>query len=291
MDTRGMAGPGLKNDPQWYKTAVFYEALVRAFSDSNGSGSGDFSGLIDRLDYLQWLGVDCLWLPPFFASPLRDGGYDISDYNAVLPEFGTVLRTLQAAGLGAVAATLAAVPVAVWSARGGGRTARLVERAAFTGYALPGIVVALSLVFVGLRLGPLYQTTTMLVLAYVVLFLPQAVGAVRASLLQVPPNLEEAARTLGDGPTRALFRAVLPLARGGAASGAALVFLTTVKELPATLLLAPIGFDTLATRVWATTTEAFFARAAVPALLLLLVGSVPLAVLTFGVGRRRDRAP
>nr|WP_308470182.1 maltose alpha-D-glucosyltransferase [Kineococcus rubinsiae] len=90
MDTRGMAGPGLKNDPQWYKTAVFYEALVRAFSDSNGSGSGDFSGLIDRLDYLQWLGVDCLWLPPFFASPLRDGGYDISDYNAVLPEFGTM---------------------------------------------------------------------------------------------------------------------------------------------------------------------------------------------------------
>lgn len=203
----------------------------------------------------------------------------------VLPELGTVLRTLQAAGLGAVAATAAAVPIAAWATRTGGRAARLVERASFTGYALPGIVVALSLVFVGVRLGPLYQTTSMLVIAYVVLFLPQAVGAVRASLLQVPPNLEEAARTLGDGPTRSLVRAVLPLARGGAASGAALVFLTVVKELPATLLLAPTGFDTLATRVWATTTEAFFARAAVPALLLLLVGSVPLAVLTFGSRR------
>ncbi|MGI4896711.1 MAG: alpha-amylase family glycosyl hydrolase, partial [Janthinobacterium lividum] len=90
MENRHIAGPGLKNDPQWYKTAVFYEALVRAFSDSNGSGTGDFSGLTSRLDYLQWLGIDCLWLPPFFASPLRDGGYDISDYNAVLPEFGTL---------------------------------------------------------------------------------------------------------------------------------------------------------------------------------------------------------
>ncbi|WP_295697948.1 maltose alpha-D-glucosyltransferase [Lapillicoccus sp.] len=82
--------PGLRHDPWWYKTAVFYEVLVRAFADSKGSGSGDFSGLIGRLDYLQWLGIDCLWLPPFYASPLRDGGYDIADYQAVLPEFGTL---------------------------------------------------------------------------------------------------------------------------------------------------------------------------------------------------------
>lgn len=85
-----LSSPGLDNDPNWYKKAVFYEVLVRAFSDSTGSGSGDFSGLIDKLDYIQWLGVDCLWLPPFYASPLRDGGYDISDYYAVLPEFGTL---------------------------------------------------------------------------------------------------------------------------------------------------------------------------------------------------------
>jgi maltose alpha-D-glucosyltransferase / alpha-amylase len=83
-------GPGLRNDPNWYRKAVFYEVLVRAFADSNGSGSGDFNGLISKLDYLQWLGVDCLWIPPFYASPQRDGGYDISDYCAVLPEFGTL---------------------------------------------------------------------------------------------------------------------------------------------------------------------------------------------------------
>ncbi|GAB48044.1 maltose alpha-D-glucosyltransferase [Mobilicoccus pelagius] len=84
------SGQGIGYDPEWFRTAVFYEALVRAFADSNGSGSGDFSGLIGKLDYLQWLGIDCLWIPPFYASPLRDGGYDISDYTAVLPEFGTL---------------------------------------------------------------------------------------------------------------------------------------------------------------------------------------------------------
>ncbi|MEO5779470.1 maltose alpha-D-glucosyltransferase [Arthrobacter sp. PAMC25284] len=82
--------PGLQHDPIWYRKAVFYEVLVRAFADGNGDGSGDFHGLIEKLDYLQWLGVDCLWLPPFFQSPLRDGGYDISDYNSVLDEFGTI---------------------------------------------------------------------------------------------------------------------------------------------------------------------------------------------------------
>ncbi|MCW2831034.1 MAG: treS, partial [Aeromicrobium sp.] len=78
------------SNPEWFKRAVFYEVLVRAFADSNGDGTGDLRGLAGKLDYLQWLGVDCLWLPPFYASPLRDGGYDISDFRAVLPEFGTV---------------------------------------------------------------------------------------------------------------------------------------------------------------------------------------------------------
>jgi maltose alpha-D-glucosyltransferase/alpha-amylase len=78
------------SNPMWFKGAVVYEVLVRAFTDSNGDGTGDLRGLAGRLDYLEWLGVDCLWLPPFYASPLRDGGYDISDFRAVLPEFGTV---------------------------------------------------------------------------------------------------------------------------------------------------------------------------------------------------------
>ncbi|MEV0568636.1 maltose alpha-D-glucosyltransferase [Dactylosporangium sp. NPDC049742] len=80
----------LPADETWYQRAVFYEVLVRAFADSNADGSGDLQGLIGQLDYLQWLGVDCLWLPPFYDSPLRDGGYDIRDFYKVLPDFGTV---------------------------------------------------------------------------------------------------------------------------------------------------------------------------------------------------------
>jgi maltose alpha-D-glucosyltransferase / alpha-amylase len=77
-------------DPQWFKHAVFYEVLVRGFHDSSNDGTGDLRGLISRLDYLQWLGIDCLWLLPIYASPLRDGGYDIADFMAILPEFGTI---------------------------------------------------------------------------------------------------------------------------------------------------------------------------------------------------------
>ena len=82
--------PGLTLDQQWYKRAVFYEVMVRSYVDSNGDGSGDLGGLIGKLDYLQWLGVDALWLPPIYSSPLRDGGYDVADYRAILPEFGTI---------------------------------------------------------------------------------------------------------------------------------------------------------------------------------------------------------
>jgi maltose alpha-D-glucosyltransferase/alpha-amylase len=76
------------SDPHWYKRAVFYEVLVRGFADANGDGTGDIRGLISRLDYLQWLGIDCIWLLPIYQSPLRDGGYDISEFTKILPEFG-----------------------------------------------------------------------------------------------------------------------------------------------------------------------------------------------------------
>ena len=82
--------PSTPTDDRWYQRSVFYEVLVRGFNDSNHDGTGDLKGLTERLDYLEWLGVDCLWLLPFFQSPLRDGGYDVSDFLTVLPEYGTV---------------------------------------------------------------------------------------------------------------------------------------------------------------------------------------------------------
>jgi len=75
-------------DERWYQRAVFYEVSVRSFFDANGDGTGDLQGLIEKLDYLSWLGVDCLWLLPFYSSPLRDGGYDIAEFFTILPEYG-----------------------------------------------------------------------------------------------------------------------------------------------------------------------------------------------------------
>ncbi|HEX9712427.1 MAG TPA: iron ABC transporter permease [Actinomycetota bacterium] len=189
-------------------------------------------------------------------------------------------NSVRASGLGALAAVVLAWPVAVLAVRFPGRAARGIERTSFVGYALPGLVVALALVFFAARYAPaIYQTQVLLVFAYVVLFLPQATGALRASLLQVPPSLEEAAASLGSGRMRTARRIVLPLMRPGVLAGLALVFLTAMKELPATLLLAPTGFRTLAIEVWSATNAASFARAASPALVLIVIAAVPLALL------------
>jgi iron(III) transport system permease protein len=158
----------------------------------------------------------------------------------------------------------------------------MLERVTYVGFALPGIAVALALVFFGANYAtPLYQTVSLLILAYLILFLPAAVGPTRVSLLQANPSMEEAARSLGRAPIKVFTSITLPLLRPGILAGAALVFLLTMKELPATLILSPIGFNTLATSIWGAASEAFFARAAAPALLLIFVSSVPMAFLMF----------
>ncbi len=236
-------------------------------------------GLLVAAALLVPLGVIAYWLVrgTTSADPLR-------------LTLDLVGNSLQASALGAVVSLAAAWPVAVLSVRRPGLLASVVERATYVGYALPGIVVALSLVFFGARVAPaIYQTRTLLVFAYVVLFLPQAVGALRASLLQVPPSLEEASRLLGVHPFGTARRVVLPLVRPGALAGLALVFLTCMKELPATLLLAPTGYQTLATQVWGATSEAFFSRAAAPALALVALSAIPMVLLTRGEERQPPR--
>lgn len=189
--------------------------------------------------------------------------------------FDVVFNSLTASGLAALLAVAAAIPIAVLVVRFPGRSSRWLERSTYIGYALPGIVIALSLVFFGANYATfLYQTLAMLVFAYMVRFLPQAIGSARASLLQVSPRLEEAARCLGRTPHQTLTSITIPLLKPGLLTGLALVFLTGMKELPATLLLGPTGFDTLATRIWGATEQVFFAQAAAPALLLVLVSAV-----------------
>ena len=190
------------------------------------------------------------------------------------------LNSLYASGLGAAVSVLAAVPVGILLVRYRGVVGGMIERIIYSAYALPGIVIALSLVFFGANFAtPVYQTLGLLIFAYLVRFLPQAVGAIRASLLAVGPELEEAGRSLGRSPLRVMATVTVPLIRPGIAYGAALVFLTTMKELPATLLLSPIGFKTLSTSTWSYASEGFFAQAAIPALILILVAAFPIAFL------------
>ena len=185
-----------------------------------------------------------------------------------------------ASGLSGIAAVAAALPIAAFVTRYRRRLSSVLEAVAYSGYALPGVVLALSLVFFAANYAPLaYQSLFLLVFAYVVRFLPQAFGSIRASFLQVSPRLEESARAVGRGRVSVLKTVTFPLIRPGILAGGALVFLTAMKELPATLLLGPTGFQTLATQIWSATDEGFFAAAGPAALLLVALASLPMIFL------------
>ncbi len=212
------------------------------------------------------LGVTLFWL----LRGLMSGG--LAEMLSLQELMQLAWHSIWAAGLAAAIATLCSLPVAILAVRFPSRITTAIERCSYIGFGLPGIVVALSLVFWGANYLPwLYQTLPMLVFAYLVLFLPQSVGTVRSSLLQVNPQLEESARSLGRTSWQTLKEITLPLMRPGVISGAALVFLTAIKELPATLLLAPIGFNTLSVHIWKATENVSYSDAAAGALVMLVV--------------------
>jgi iron(III) transport system permease protein len=226
-------------------------------------------GAIVAMTLVLPVGVLVYWATKDVSSGL--------DAGSILAEAG---NSLLAAAAAAVAAGVAALVVGVLSVRFPGYATRAIERVGYAGYALPGIVVALALVFFGTRVAlPLYQTLAMLVFALSIHYLPLAVGPVGAALMQVPPRLEEAASGLGRTPWQVFRTITRPLVTSGVLAGAALVFLHALKELPATLLLAPIGFETLATDIFRQTTTGFFEAAAIPALILLLIAAPPLYLL------------
>jgi iron(III) transport system permease protein len=191
------------------------------------------------------------------------------------------LNSLGASALAAAAAVLVALPIAVLALRYPSRTSRMLERLSYAGNALPGLVIALSLVFFAARYAsPVYQTLALLVFAYVVRFFPQGLSGVESALERVNPRYEEAARGLGRNPLQTLVLVTVPLVRSGVLAGAALVFLSAMKELPATLLLRPIGFETLATEIWKLTQVGAYSQAALPALLLIAVSAPVLYLLS-----------
>lgn len=195
------------------------------------------------------------------------------------------INSVYASALAGGVTVAVSIPIAIVVVRRPGVLSRIIDRASYVGYALPGVVVAFALIFFTLRVTPgIYQTIITLVFAYAVLFLPQAISGLRTSLVRVQPGLEETSRSLSRSPWQTFCSVTLPLIGPGILAGFALVFLTTMKELPATLLLAPIEFDTLATSLWGHQEEVFFARAAANGLLLLGCAALPMIIL-FGNDR------
>ena len=194
--------------------------------------------------------------------------------------YAITIRSLTLGGIAAIVATALALPVAVLSVRHSGALSATVERSAFVDRALPGIAIGLTLVTITVHhLKPLYQTQTLLEFAYVLLFFPLALVAVRAAVARVPPGLDEAARSLGSSPLRVLRRVTIPMVLPGLAAAATLVWLSATTELTATLLLRPSGLRTLATQFWLYTTSLAYGAAAPYAAIMIAVSIVPVVVL------------
>jgi len=199
--------------------------------------------------------------------------------------------SLRVSLLAAIVTTLLAIPIGVLAARYRTRTSATIERASYLAHALPGIVIAISMVYVGVRLlRPIYQETPLLVLSYAVLFLPLSVGSVRAAVEQSSIRAEEVARSLGRRPVRAFVEVTGRAAAPGVGAGTALVFLAGMKELPATLLLHPTGMQTLATGLWQRTSVSDYGGASPYAAALVLFAAIPTAVLGWWSGRLGDVA-
>ena len=235
--------------------------------------------LLPALVALLSLGVPLLTL----ARWLLAGGASVWNFSVIGPALG---QSLGLALVGALVTTVLAVPMAWLSIRAPGRLQRVLESCNYMAGSLPGIVVALALVTVTVRVAlPIYQTVVTVLLAYALMFLPRALISLRAAIAQAPVELEQAARSLGRSPAQALWLVTLRLAAPGAASAVALVFLGISNELTATLLLAPNGTQTLATAFWSLSSEIDYAGAAPYASIMVLL-SLPLTWLLYVQSRR-----
>jgi iron(III) transport system permease protein len=215
--------------------------------------------------------VQALLDPQTLSTVFRTGSRGFSSY---------VWNSFWSSGLAALIAIILSLPVALLSVRYPNQFSRFISRFCQVGYAIPGVVIALSLVLLLNRILPfLYATPFVVVIAYVLRHMPQAVRASESALNQLSASLEEAARTLGRTSLQTFMQVTLPLILPGLLAGGSLVFLTSLKELPATLLLRPAGFDTLAVRVWVWAEQGFYTQAAPAALLLVLASALPLYFL------------
>jgi len=266
-------------------------------ADSSGYGAPASSAVMVSLGPYRWLAALVPALVSLFTLGLPVGILTMWLVRAGPAAAGTGLtfrlayawNSVYVAALAAAVTVVFALPVAYFAGRSDGPLAWVVERATYVGYAMPGVVLGLSLVFFASQwllealdasaVQVVYQSLPLLVFAYVVRFLPQAVGSTRSSVLGVDRELVGAARVLGASPGRAFRRVTLPLITPGLLAGTALVFLTTMKELPATLILHPTGFTTLVTYIWRVQEAGYYGRGAVPALLLVTLSGLSMIPL------------
>lgn len=228
------------------------------------------------------LAVVCYWM-------VQGGGSTLPATVSVASAAG---YSAAYSALGALVATLLALPLTLLSVRHPSRATASLERGAFVIQALPGLVVALALVYVTERyVSFFYQSPELLVIAYSMIFFPLAIVAVRASVARAPERLEEMARSLGSGPLRVRLKVTLPLVAPGLAAAFCLVFLSGVTELTATLLLVPDNVETLATQFWAFSENVSYGAAAPYAASMIAMSVVPGYLLSRWFDRRAGRSP
>ena len=220
------------------------------------------------------------------------GYWLMHSHTTTLPASTTLLAatatTARYSAGAAVLATAAAVPVALLAGQRRGRLAQAIESSTFLIQSVPGVVIALSLVFFAVRYAlPVYQTSVLLVIAYALLFFPLALVCLRASAAQASPALTEMGRSLGCRPAAVFIRVTLPLILPGVAAALCLVFLSSVTELTATLVLVPTDVQTLVTQFWAYQTNTAYGAAAPYAVTIILLAAVPNLVVAAWFARRR----
>jgi iron(III) transport system permease protein len=218
-----------------------------------------------------------------------------SSQRTTLPAQATLLQatgaTVGYCAAGAALAVILAIPISYLSARRPGPLARIIDRSTYVTLALPGVVIALSLAFFAVNFAyGIYETSTLLIIAYALLAFPLALSCMRTSMLQVPAVLPSVGRSLGRSAPFVFARVTLPLVAPGIIAGFCLVFLTSTTELTATLVLAPLGVETLTTQFWAFQSETAYGAAAPYGLVIIAIAMIPGALLALWFDRQAQRS-
>ena len=286
----------INGDPViFYSTILIFLALIISFAQrgSDISRSAKVSGTPREIEKIKLskkpkiLVLAFFFILIFFSLfvPVSVLGYwlfrGLAQGNTVSGALSGILGSLTAATVTSILAMVIATPIVVMISQYRSKFGDLFEKVTLTLYGLPHIAVGISMLFITIKIFPsIYQTFITLIISYLIVFLPQAVGGGQASMEQVKLSYIEASSGLGFSKIDTFFKITFPLIYRGLLAGAALVFLSTMKELPQTLLLRPTGFSTMAVDIWSNASEALFTQAAFSAFILLAISAFPTYILS-----------